>query len=455
MVRPVTLGSATVLFTGVAALLMTPVDAAKGAEEEAHQYIAQQAAGSLRWIAQDLRARSLNGGYTPLYLPLSTPGNLDTIGIQYPGTPDVGQCLLRGHDILGDPEFLAGATEVGRALAWYQSETGGWPIEIEAPTTPPATDEGMARVQRQQRDDSFDDNATQGAINFLLDLDGRIEAPWLDEALDLGLDFMLESQLEAGGWPQYYPLIGGYHDFYTFNDGATNHVIAVMLKAHAQRDDTRYLESALRGAAFIASSQLPAPQSGWAQQYDLNLKPAAARPFEPAAVSSSSTSRNILTLLDVAAQTGDPQHLDPIPAAIAWLKASALDERSWARFYELDTNRPIYPTRSGSILESLDDLPENERGKYAYVAGFRAKEAISLYRKLTEDGQGRDFEGWRNEVTRIAAKKKARKSDQRIDEILAYAEQYRAEPASNEILLGEFIELCETVLNYLEYGSDF
>lgn len=453
MARPVTCGSVGMLFAGASALLITSIGAAKGAGEEARQDLAQQARGSLTWIAQDLRARSLNGGYTPLYLPLSTPGDITTIGIQYPGTPDVGQCLLRAYDILDHQEFLDGAKEVGRALAWYQSETGGWPIEIEEPTPPPTTDEGMGHISRQKRDDTFDDNATQGALDFLLTLDDRIDAPWLDKALDLGLDFMLEGQLEAGGWPQYYPLIGGYHDFHTFNDGAINNAISVMLKAHEHLDDPRFLGSALRGAAFIAASQLPAPQAGWAQQYDWDLKPAPARPFEPASVSSSSTSRNILTLLEIAKHTGDAQYLQPIPAAIEWLRASALDEKSWARFYELGTNRPIYPTRSGDIVDSLDDLPEDERGKYAYVAGFKVKEAIKLYERLRENPRADDFERWRDEALRAEAKRKTRKSEQRIAEVLAYARQYRAEPASNEILLGEFVELCETVLNYLEFNK--
>lgn len=454
MIRPVARGIAAFLFLGLTAMPIIPADIAQAASEHQGQDMAQRASGALRWMAQDLRARSLNGGYGGLYLPLSTPGSLETVRIQRPGTPDTGQCLLRAHAVLGDEEFLVAAKEVGRALAWYQSADGGWSLEIETPwPSPPQDDEAMTDIERPVRKDTLDDNTTQGALDFLLDLDNALDEPWLDEALEIGLNFLLESQLEAGGWPQYYPLIGGYHDFYTFNDGVTNQAMGVMLKAYDKTSDPRYIESVLRGALFIASSQLPPPQAGWAQQYDGDLRPAAARPFEPVAVSSSSTSRNILTLLDVAAHTGDAIHLSPIPDAIAWLEESALDEESWARFYELGTNRPIYPSRSGDIHTSIEDLPPGESERYAYIAGFKAKEAIALYRLLTEgdDGRADKFERWRDERSRGEAARKAKKSEKNLPEALAYAEQHRTEPAGSEILLGDFIQMCETVLDYLEF----
>ena len=435
-----------------------PGDAAAHEAEAAPEDQAGEAGRALKGLVQNLRSRSLNGGYGGYYPPGSKPDDITKVRIQHPGTPNIGQCLLRGHDLLGDQDLLDAAKEAGRALAWYQSKTGGWPIKIEELTpTPPPDDAGMARLERQRRPDALDDNATQGSLDFLLDLDERIDAPWLEDAIVLGLDYLLESQLEAGGWPQYYPLIGGYHDFYTFNDGATNNAIEVMLKAHERRGDPRFLESALKGAAFIAASQLPPPQSGWAQQYDWDLKPAHARAFEPAALSSSSTSRNILTLLDIAAHTGDLDHLKPIPAAIAWLEATRLDEKTWARFYEIGTDRPIYPSRSGRIVDSLAELPPGESKRYAYVAGFRAKEAIDLYRQLTEakNGEAHDFRVWRERRSNSEAKAKAGKSAQKLGEVLAYAEQQRAQPDGGRILLGDVIGLCDTVLNYLEFNEDF
>lgn len=423
---------------------------AYGDDEPGQENVAEQAGVIAIEMIQELRSRSVNGGYAGRYRPDSTGEELTTIRIQHPGTPNVGQCFLRADKIFDDQDFLSAATEVGRVLAWHQGSTGGWPIEVERAVAPPTSDLGMAQVRRQFGKGALDDNATQGSLRFLMDLDERIDAPWLNEAIELGLSFMLESQLEAGGWPQYYPLIGGYHNFYTFNDGATNNAIEVMLKAHEHFGDSRFLESARQGAEFILASQLPPEQPGWAQQYDWDLKPAPARTFEPAAVSSSSTSRNILTLLDIAEHTGDLRYLEPIPAAIDWLEMSALDEDHWARFYELETNRPIYPSRSGEIVDSLEKLPEAERGKYAYVAGFKAKEAINLYRLLTESDDVNNFEIWRDKVSYTKTQRKISKSSQNILEIIS-ANNGEYDKSSKEVILGEFVSQCETILDYLEY----
>jgi PelA/Pel-15E family pectate lyase len=36
-----------------------------------------------------------------------------------------------------------------------------------------------------------------------------------------GVDYLLAAQFPNGGWPQVWPLEGGYHDAITFNDDAT------------------------------------------------------------------------------------------------------------------------------------------------------------------------------------------------------------------------------------------
>ena len=36
-----------------------------------------------------------------------------------------------------------------------------------------------------------------------------------------GLDYTFAAQFPNGGWPQVWPLEGGYHDAITFNDGAS------------------------------------------------------------------------------------------------------------------------------------------------------------------------------------------------------------------------------------------
>ena len=102
----------------------------------------------------------------------------------------------------------------------------------------------------------------------------------IDEAIDLGLDLLLEAQYENGSWPQWYPLRGGYHDYATFNDGAINDCVEVLYWAVLIQDRPELVEAIQRAGDFFVASQLPGRQPGWAQQYDAEGRPAAARAFD-------------------------------------------------------------------------------------------------------------------------------------------------------------------------------
>ena len=95
--------------------------------------------------------------------------------------------------------------------------------------------------------------------------------------MQLGLNYILRAQHPGGTWPQQYPLKGGYTDYYTLNDSVTHDCMAVMLQAHKQYGDSKYLNSAIMGGNFLLRAVVSAQQPGWAQQYDLNMQPAQAR----------------------------------------------------------------------------------------------------------------------------------------------------------------------------------
>ena len=286
------------------------------------------------------------------------------IWVQPPGTPTVGKTLLRAFRVTGDKSYLAAARNTGRALVWGQCQEGGWGHRVDVSHLAPE-----ARVpERRKGHGTFDDNISQGAVSFLMDLDETLDEPWLDDGVALGLKFLLRSQFPNGAWPQWYPLRGGYHDCYTFNDNAINDCIRVLVDAHRRYGRKEYLEGAKRGGDFIIASQVKAPQSGWAQQYSHDLKPAKARSFEPAAVCSATTARNIRTLVDLAVYTRDTKYLKPIPAALDWLDRSKLAAGLWARLYEVGTNKPIYGDRDGKVHYTLQEISEERRTGYEFRA---------------------------------------------------------------------------------------
>ena len=309
---------------------------------------------------------------------LSEKANPGEIWVQPPGTPTVGKTLLRAHRVTGDATYLAAARGAGRALVWGQHEEGGWDHRVDISHLGP----DAQKPERRKGPCAFDDNITQGAIDFLMDLDAALDEPWLDDGVRLGLAFLLKSQFPGGAWPQWYPLRGGYHDGYTFNDNTINDCIRVLCDAHRRYGRAEYLAAAKRGGDFIIASQLAAPQSGWAQQYGHDLKPAWARAFEPPAACSAVTARNIRTLVDLHACTRDAKYLEPIPAAIEWLDRSKLKDGLWARLYEVGTNKPIYGDRDGKVHYTLDEISDERRTGYSWQGEYGVVRAKASFERV-------------------------------------------------------------------------
>lgn len=214
-----------------------------------------------------------------------------------------------------------------------------------------------------------------------MDLDREIDEDWLTESIQLGLDFMLKSQADNGAWPQWYPSLGSYHDYWTFNDDALVNCIGVMMKAHEQYGKAEYLTSIKKAGDFIIKAQFDAPQAGWAQQYDHDLKPGWARRFEPPGVCSSVTASTIKMLAEIYLYTKDEKYLKPIPSAIAWLENSKLEEGLWARIYELKTNKPLY----GQHDRVPHYLASEGRTDYNFRGNFGIDETLAYCKKVLKE----------------------------------------------------------------------
>ena len=73
------------------------------------------------------------------------------------------------------------------------------------------------------------------------------------------------------------------------------------------------------------------------------------------------------TLLGLYRETADRKYLEPLPRAIAYYRRSLLPDGRLARFYELETNRPLYFTRDYRLTYEDGDLP----GHYAFKVASR------------------------------------------------------------------------------------
>lgn len=334
--------------------------------------------GGYLWrYSEDLKRREGEGRARPTQ-----------VWVQPPGTPAVGLAYVRAFQATGDRQFLDAAAAAARSLVWGQLRSGGWGYHIcfdprysrrYAYRRPkPGLPTGQANTS------TLDDDTTQAALRHLMAADELTEDAKINDAVTYGLKALLDAQLPKGGWPQVFgqptpeqrtttyvriepdgtrtthTRPTRYWHYYTFNDNAMNDCIAVLVEAFRRYGDARYREAVRKAGDFIVLSQLKPPQAGWAQQYTLDLKPEWARRFEPPAVCGAVTARNIRTLIEIWLFTGDAKYLEPIPAALDWLRRSRLpgDRPRYARFYELGTNRPLYFTKDKyELTYSPDNLP--------------------------------------------------------------------------------------------------
>ncbi len=428
--------------------------------EDANAARARQA---LRRATSFFRSISTHGGYVGIYsLDLEErfgeafyeKASSGEIWVQPPGTPSVGRAYLKAYRVTGDDYYLDAARKTARALVWGQRRTGGWDHRVDVSHM----EEGQSMPHRKRGRCCLDDNISQGALSFLIEIDTEIDEPWLTDGVRLGCEYIMKSQFDTGGWPQWYPLIGGYHDHYTFNDNTINDCIRVMLKAHRTYDKEVYLRTAEAGGQFIIDSQLDPPQAGWAQQYNHDLKPAWARGFEPPGVCSAATSRNIRTLVDLYLYTRDKNYLAPIPDAIAWLEDCRLENGKWARLYEVGTNKPVYGDRKdpGKKHYDYDKISSRERNSYAWQGGFGVHGTIEYYEKAKRSGPEEYLRQRQSSLSEEQRSKRARRLWPRVEKIVESLDEKgrwvnKSEEGNRKVIYSRgFVNNVGTLCDYLE-----
>ncbi len=314
--------------------------------------------------------------------------------IQPPGSPSTGFAFLRAWEATGRQEFLDAAVQVAHSLVYGQLACGGWDYVVDHSPDGAQTwyyrhnrEAANALLTKGRNQATFDDNVSQHATRLLIAVDQALQQkdPAIHEAALAALDFILRAQHESGGWPQRYPPSGrGYGDFFTYNDNSIADCADVMALAFQAYGDERYAAAVRKCGDFIIKTQLPAPQATWAQQYDMDLRPAWARRFEPPAACGGESVGVMRLLITIALFTGDEKYLKPLPAAFDWFERSKLPNgKGWARFYELKTNRPLYFTRDTYWLTYSDaDMPTH----YSFQSNWSPQRVQAQYDEVIKQG---------------------------------------------------------------------
>ncbi len=308
----------------------------------------------------------------------------NTVWIQPPGTPSVGETFLGAWRATGEKQYLDAARDVALCLVRGQLQSGGWDYRIEFASKERAryayrVDGGDAKLRNTS---TLDDNTTQAALRLLMHVDAALEFKdsAIHDAAEYGLQTLVKAQYPNGAWAQRYtqppvaaefPVIKAsypdtwsrtfpsvtYYAFYTFNDNSLADCIDVMFEAAKLYNQPAYRAAAEGAGGFILLAQMPEPQPAWAQQYNVQMQPAWARKFEPASVTGGESQGVLRILLRLYAETGDKKYLEPIPRALAYLQRSRLSDGRLARFYELKTNTPLYFNKKYELTYSDSDMP--------------------------------------------------------------------------------------------------
>ena len=312
---------------------------------------------------------------------------------QPPGSPSVGEAYLEAWRLSGEPICLDAAIEVAHALVRSQLNSGGWSSHFDlGPHGRSYAYRVLGSKAGNNNRTTFDDNKSQSALMLLMHVDEALEFrdQTIHESVNYALQHMLAAQYPNGAWPQQYseppnatefPVLKAsypkswsrtwpkqrYTEFYTLNDNNMSHIVDMLFEAERiyKRKDCR--NAAVRTGEFFLLAQMPEPQPGWAQQYDRRMHPAWARKFEPAAVTGGESQAVMQTLLRLYQFTGEERFASAVPRAIAYYRRSLLKNGSLARFYELQTNRPLFFTKDYVLTYSDTDVPTH----YSFKVGSR------------------------------------------------------------------------------------
>lgn len=391
-----TLLSATVVGTNVLALPLTAarLAALPTAERPAWQAYLER--------SEELRAADA----------AALAAELKAAGLAAPLVPAKGRGvpLLQSASFWSTPE----AARIADIVVSFQTPAGGWNKNTNLTTAPRRPGERSGSEAGYVG--TIDNDATISHLRFLAKTLSAAapshprHAAWQASFVG-GIDYLLTAQYPNGGWPQVFPLEGGYHDAITFNDGAIVNVLTLLSAVAAGRDEFAFVSTAQRtraaaavdrGLDCILRSQIVVDgrRTAWCQQVDLlTLAPVGARNYEMPSQSSGESAGIVLFLM--ALPHPSPAVVTAVHAAAAWFQKTPLRDVAykfspdgtgrqllaspgagpiWPRYSEIGTDRPLFGDRDLTIHDDVSAISVERRNGYAWF-GDSPKRTLDHYTK--------------------------------------------------------------------------
>ena len=320
----------------------------------------------------------------------------------------------------------ADALKAAQNIVTYQVPNGGWSKNIDMVSKPRAPGDLYDADNLNRFPDTvdfdkpvdetwhyiatLDNDSTWMQIRFLAKVTAALlaahrdaDAAPLRASVDRGVEYLLNSEYPNGGWPQVWPLEGGYHDAITVNDDAMTHAVEILHDVATGAADYTFVSPALarragpaadRGIECLLKLQIVenGVKTAWAQQYDaLTLEPTSARNYEMASLTSDES----YPVAEFFMQLPNPTHAEvaAVHAAAAWFikveifgfrygsgnfgadrnnpdgrKLMAVSGAGpiWSRYYQIGTDKPIFGDRDKSIHDDVNELSRERRNGYSW-----------------------------------------------------------------------------------------
>jgi PelA/Pel-15E family pectate lyase len=321
----------------------------------------------------------------------------------------------KGLDLKNPAAWYAGAAarQIADNLVSFQTPAGGWckntdytnhrraPGELFGAQTGSlflGTNDFDQPSARWNYVGTFDNDATTTELRFLAKViaaNGPNGAA-LRHSFQRGLDYIFAAQFPNGGWPQVWPLQGGYHDAITFNDDAMLHIVEFLRDVAGGQGEFSFVSPAgrtkaeaswKRGLDCILAAQIVAngTRTVWCQQHDaITLQPASARNYEMPSATSSESSTIVLFLMRLP--NPDSKVVTAVHAACAWFEKTKIENKAfrvvgaesrklvdapgngpiWARYYEVGTDSPIFGDRDKTIHDNVNEISRERRKGYGW-----------------------------------------------------------------------------------------
>ena len=310
-------------------------------------------------------------------------------------------------------------TKIADNILLFQRNNGGWPknYDMQAILTKEQTD--SVSKSKSQNHTTFDNSTTYTHVEYLAEVYTATKIEKYKEACLKGINFILKAQFPNGGWPQYYPLEENYSRHITYNDGAMLGVMETLKRINENDPAFAFVPNDIRQKSIIAykkglecilKTQIISKGrlTAWCQQHDeVTLKPAWARAYEMPSICNGESVQIVMMLMSL--DNPDKRIIESVQSAIKWFEESKImntrvktipspPEESqyktitidkvvvpdntappiWTRFYEVETERPLFSDRNSKLLYSLAEVSHERRAGYGWYT-YAPQQALEKY----------------------------------------------------------------------------